>query len=127
MPHALIVDDDRSNLGVLQELLTLEGFTYTSVQDSTQVEAVIAEMESVDIVLLDLEMPDRNGYEIFRSLREHPRMVNVPIVACTIYSNEILNVRDLGFEGFISKPLDADRFGEQLAALMNGEGVWDAY
>lgn len=127
MTHALIIDDDTSNLGVLKELLTLEGISFTAVQDATVVEDMLLDIGHIDVVLLDLEMPDIDGYQMFELLSSYPEMRGVPIVACTVHTNELPNARDLGFYSFISKPLDADKFGNQLANILNGTPVWSAY
>jgi len=46
-------------------------------------------------------------------------------VACTVHLNEINRVRELGFTGFISKPLDQKRFPEQVKRILHGEQVWE--
>jgi CheY-like chemotaxis protein len=125
MTHALIIDDDPGNIGVLQQLLTLEAVTYTAVQDSSQLGQLLPGMEHIDIVFLDLEMPDVNGYEVFELLKSQPRLATVPIVACTVYSEEIHRAREMGFHSFISKPLDADRFVVQLESILQQKPVWN--
>jgi two-component system cell cycle response regulator DivK len=127
MPHALIIDDDRSNLGVLKELLTMEQITYTALTDSTKVEATLAQGDPVDVVILDLGMPNLNGYQVFEIIRQYPHMANVPVVACTVHTGEAQNARMSGFHSFISKPLNIDQFSNQLARILNGESVWQAY
>lgn len=127
MTHALIIDDDRSNLGVLEELLAIEGISCTAVQDATKVEATISTMDALDIILLDLEMPDIDGYQLFEILSDNPRLAGIPIVACTVHTGEVQTARELGFHSFISKPLNVDTFGDQLAHILNGKAVWQAY
>ena len=127
MTHALIIDDDRSNLGVLQELLSMQGITYTSVQDSTQVEQVLQTLSAVDLVLLDLEMPDIDGYQLFEILSTYSQLDDVPIVACTVHTGEVQTAREVGFHSFISKPLDVDIFGDQITQILDDKPIWVAY
>lgn len=127
MPHALIIDDDANNLGVLQELLTMEGMHYTAVLDATSVEEMLPTLDPVDVVLLDLEMPDLDGYQLFEILSNMPQMSGVPIVACTVHTNESETAQSLGFHSFIAKPLDVDTFGQNLALILGGERVWQPY
>lgn len=128
MTHALIIDDDLSNLGVLQQLLTLEGISHTAVQDATQVEAMLPELAGkVDVIIMDLEMPDLDGYQLFQILKSHPQFRDIPIIACTVHINELNTARDMGFDSFLSKPLNLDCFGEQLASILNGNAVWQGY
>lgn len=125
MSHALIIDDDLSNLNVLKQLLTIENVSYTAIHDSTQVEAALSLVPAVDVVLLDLEMPDIDGYQLFEIIHNHPQMQGVPVVACTVHTGEVQTARQIGFHSFISKPLNMDKFGQQLARVLSNEPVWE--
>jgi two-component system, cell cycle response regulator DivK len=123
MPHALVIDDNAQNLRVLVHLLTKLGVTCTEVLYSNTLPEVLATLESVDVVFLDLEMPYINGYEAKDLLRSH--LSGVTIIACTVHISEIHVVLDMGFDGFIGKPLDKDRFPDQLERILSGEPVWE--
>jgi two-component system, cell cycle response regulator DivK len=123
--HALIIDDDAYNVYVMQRFLDKENISYTTITETATLENTLDQLESVDIVLLDLEMPKRDGYEIIEVLRKH-LPVGVPIVACTVHTAEVNRTRKLGFSGFIAKPLDMDRFSEQVRRILNGESIWEA-
>jgi CheY-like chemotaxis protein len=125
-PHALIIDDDMNNLGILVEMLALEGVESTSIQDPTQVEAILEEISALDLVFLDLEMPGLNGYDILEILKAKDQVRDVPIVAYTVHVSEINAARQLGFHSFLGKPLNADTFSEQLTRLLNNQPVWEA-
>lgn len=122
--HALIVDDDPNNLEVLARLLTAQGVSYTAIQDPTQVVTTLEEIGSVDVVFLDLEMPKVNGYQVFETLQSIFD-TEIPIVACTVYTNELDSAQDLGFHSFLGKPLDAAHFPNQLERILSGESVWE--
>ena len=123
--HALLVDDNAKNLGVLAKLLSMEGVRYTQVQRPRELVSMIHKIESVDVVFLDLEMPDLNGYQILQYLKADGRFRSVPVVACTVHVSEINTAQEMGFDSFIAKPLDADRFPGQLSRILNGESVWE--
>ena len=125
LKHALVIDDDALNLKVLNVLLAAEGLSCVLVQDVSKMGAVIADDPEIDIVFLDLEMPHMDGYQAYGLLRNLLGS-EVPIVACTVYGNEASTVRELGFQGFISKPLDPKRFPEQFNAIASGQEVWDS-
>jgi CheY-like chemotaxis protein len=127
MSHALIIDDDRGNLGVLKELLTMEQITYTALNDSTKAQAVLDQADSIDVVILDLGMPNLNGYQVLELIRQYPHMAQVPVVACTVHTGEAQTARQAGFHSFISKPLNIDQFGDQLKRILAGESIWQAY
>lgn len=123
--RALIIDDNADNVGVLAEMLMLEGLEYVAIQNPTQVESVIARDASFDVVFLDLEMPHIDGYDMLEKLHADSRFNQVPIVAYTVHVSEINVARELGFHSFLGKPLDADQFPQQLQRILNDEPVWE--
>jgi CheY-like chemotaxis protein len=122
--HALIIEDDVYSIEVLSKLLNQQGIAYSAVQDARKVEPMSGELASVDLVFLDLEMPWIDGYEMLRILGEFLRP-EVPVIACSVHTNEALTARDLGFHSFISKPLDMERFPEQIQHILNNDSIWD--
>jgi len=120
--RALIVDDNADNVGVLEEMLTLEGVEYTSLHDPNQVGGVMN--NRYDVVFLDLEMPDINGYEVLEQLKASTQFAKVPIVAYTVHVSEINAARNRGFDSFLGKPLDVDLFPAQLQKILNGQQIW---
>jgi len=123
MAQVLVIDDNADNLGILSEMLALEGVEYTAVQNPAKLDDAIGN-KKFNAVFLDLEMPAMNGYELFQKLKADARFKNVPIVAYTVHVSEINVVRDMGFHSFLGKPLDADAFPEQLDKILRGERVW---
>lgn len=124
-PHALLIDDNPKNLSVLAKLLSMEGVRYTQVQKSREVAGLLSQLDPVDVVFLDLEMPDVNGYQLLQTLKANPRFQSVPVIAYTVHVSEITVTQELGFNGFIAKPLDADRFPAQLQRILSGQPVWE--
>ncbi|HEX3053125.1 MAG TPA: response regulator [Aggregatilineaceae bacterium] len=122
--HALIIDDDAYNVHVMERLLDHEDISYTSITDSTELEAVLQRLEKVDVIFVDLEMPKRDGYEVLDILKNKMGIV-VPIVACTVHTAEIKTTRKLGFFSFVAKPLEMNRFLDHVHRILNGEPVWD--
>ena len=122
--HALIIDDDPTSLGVLGEMLTLEGVSYTKIQDPTTFSSIVAQESQIDVVFLDLEMPTVNGYDIFKSISLDGQISSVPIVAYSAYDNQASTAHQLGFHSFLKKPLDIDKFPDQLRRILRGEPVW---
>jgi two-component system, cell cycle response regulator DivK len=125
MPHALIIDDKQLNVDVLQMLLHAEGVTYSSVRSPSQINSVVASLTQVDVVFLDLEFPDDDGFNILARLREHTNLRGVPIVAYSVHTSEIDATRVAGFDGFLGKPLNIQRFPEQLQRILNRIPVWE--
>ena len=121
--HALIIDDNVQNLKVLAQLLSRQHISCTEIADPKQLLAMLPNLDHVNVVFLDLEMPALNGYNTKDLLRSH--FGQVPIIAYTVHLSEINVVREAGFDGFLGKPLDNARFPDQLARILRGEPVWD--
>ncbi|MDQ7024364.1 MAG: response regulator [Anaerolineae bacterium] len=124
MVRALIIDDNEDNVGVLEQLLALEGVDYTSVHDPAKLDKSIAATSSFDVIFLDLEMPNMDGFQMLNKMKADSRFSHTPIVAYTVHVSEINEARNQGFDSFIGKPLDADSFPKQLQQILSGEPVW---
>ena len=124
--HALIIDDNIRNVNVLGNLLSYENISHASITNPLQLETLLDDSGEFHLVFLDLEMPGLTGYDVLTKLKQDQRFAGIPIVACTVNTSEIRAARQKGFNGFIGKPLDPDKFPQQLARILNGEPVWDA-
>ena len=122
--HALLIDDDENNLSVLTEMLALEGVTSTSVNNPAKLADTLATLKQIDLIFLDLEMPNADGYEVLDFLRQQLGS-EIPVIACTVHTNEVNTARELGFHSFLTKPLDIDRFPGQLKAILRNERIWE--
>jgi two-component system cell cycle response regulator DivK len=82
----------------------------------------------VDLILLDIQLPNEDGYGVLGQLRLHPKLKDTRVVAVTanILPQDEAKARTAGFDGFIGKPLDFNRFPQQITALLAGEDVWAA-
>lgn len=122
--HALIIEDDDLSAEVMETLLGKYGLTATITATPRGLEAVLRSMERLDIIFLDLEFREANGFEVQRQLRNDPQADGIPIVAYTVHVSQIYRARDAGFDSFIGKPIDQEHFGERLNRILNGEQVW---
>jgi CheY-like chemotaxis protein len=123
--HALIIDDNIKNLNVLSRLLSKEGVVSTKVQDPCLLDSVLQDITDVRVIFLDLELPGLDGYQILDKLKADARFQAVPVVAYTVHLGEIMTAYDRGFQGFLGKPLDVDKFPHQLNRILHGEPVWE--
>ena len=123
-PHALIIDDNRNNLEVIAGLLTAQGINHTAIKDPTKVSGELQHLPNIDVVFCDLEMPKVNGYQLLATLRQQLGK-STPIITYTVHLSEIDTARRMGFDGFLGKPLDAERFPEQVKRILNGRPVWE--
>jgi two-component system cell cycle response regulator DivK len=84
-------------------------------------------LPSVDLVLMDIRLPYEDGYDALRKLRASERLQDIPVVAVTAYASDeqMERARLAGFDGFLGKPLDPDRFPLQIRRVLAGESVWE--
>ncbi len=125
MTHALIVEDNARNVAVLARLLAEQNITSTQVTNPKHLDGLFAEMPPVNVVFVDLEMPGLSGYDVLAKIKARPEFAGVPVVAYTVHVSEMTAAQQRGFDGFIGKPLDPDRFPAQLSRILSGEAVWE--
>jgi two-component system cell cycle response regulator DivK len=121
----LIVEDDENSLLVTQRLLQLAGVTRIAAFHSGA-EALVKLTQPVDLVLLDIQLGPEDGYSLLRQLRQDRRLAAAPVVALTanVLPQEVQQAREAGFDGLIGKPLNFERFAEQIQKVLEGQPVW---
>jgi CheY-like chemotaxis protein len=124
--HAVIIDDNPKNISVLANMLTDEKLTHTRITNCRNLDAIIETVSNIDVVFLDLEMPGYSGYDILKRLKANPRLAKTPVVAYTVHTSELPKARQAGFDSFLAKPINADKFPVQLAQILRGESIWEA-
>ncbi len=122
--HAIIIDDNSNNLEVLSSLLAEQHISCMAFNDPTKAIAELQKFPKVDLVFCDLEMPKMDGFEVLRLLREQFGK-SVPVFTYSVHLSEIDTARRMGFDGFLGKPLDADRFPTLIKRILNGQSVWE--
>lgn len=128
MPNylALIIDDNPINLDAMTVLLRREGVHVITLLSPRDLDSTLEQIVNpIDVIFLDLEFPNHDGFEIIHLLHHDERVTGVPIVAYTVHTSELNEARDAGFHSFIGKPLNVERFPEQLRRILNGERVWE--
>lgn len=101
--------------------LALQGSGYYALTAASGEEAMqIAKHAIPDVILMDLDMPQRDGFGATRRLRQMAEMRNVPVVAATAYDGDGIKqaARDVGCSGYIKKPFDYERLGWLLNRVM---------
>jgi two-component system cell cycle response regulator DivK len=125
MSHALIIDDNAKNANVLATMLNQEQVTSTQLLNPYDLDTVLDTLREIAVVFLDLEMPGIDGYDVLKKLKANERFNAIPIIAYTVHISEIHAALQSGFNGFLGKPLNADKFPQQIARILRGEPVWE--
>jgi len=125
-PGILLIEDNDQNRYLTTYLLEAHGYEVTSAVDGRQgIEA--AGREVPGLILLDIQLPTMDGYDVARELRADPRLEDVPIVAVTSYAmaGDREKAIAAGCTGYIEKPIDPETFVGQVERYLegsNGEG-----
>ncbi|NKQ34178.1 MAG: response regulator [Chloroflexi bacterium] len=126
--NVLVVEDNVSNFVLVARLLAFMGVKKCEWKTTGWGVVDFAHtMDRVDLVLMDLRLPHEDGYDALRQIREDEELKDTLVVVVTAHgsSEEMQKARQAGFDGFLSKPLDADRFPEQIRQILAGEEIWD--
>jgi PAS domain S-box-containing protein len=117
----LIIDDVVDTLTMLQVVFELRGYDVTTCQTPGEALRVAASMW-FDIVISDIGMPETDGYELLRRLRELPHLRDVPAVALTGYASktDAEAAESAGFEAHIAKPIDPTELATRVEQLLKG-------
>jgi len=113
----LVVEDNPMNRKLARNALRLRG--YNVLEAETGVKALeLLQRESVDLILMDLQLPDMDGLEVTRQLKANSRTAHVPVIALTAHAREVdeQNALEVGCVGYITKPIRLATFAEQVAA-----------
>ncbi len=114
----LVVDDIDDNVFFLQTVLETEGY---QVETATDGDTALTKVENFqpDLILMDVMMPDMNGYEVTRKIRQNPDLRFIPILMVTahdyIYTDQQLA---LDPDNFIRKPVECDQLLSKVATLL---------
>lgn len=113
----LIIEDNEQNLYLARYLLEARGHEVHDAKDGVEGLAV-ARADRFEVVLLDIQLPHMDGYEVARRLRAIPGWAGIPIVAVTSHAMPGDRERALaaGCDGYLEKPIDPDRFAVDVEA-----------
>jgi len=118
MTKILIVDDDVQVTVLLGKLLTMEGYQITAVNDSSKAQETASTIKP-DLILLDLMMPDPDGFKLCRMLRADPHFMFTPIIIVTALDDNDSRVVAFGAgaNDYITKPFHSTELIQRIKKL----------
>ncbi len=115
----LYVEDNFENRVLIRRILQAEGYIVLEAENAAEAMLTVKEQRP-DLILMDINMPDVDGYSLTAKLKSIPVLQGVPVVALT--ANVMKGDRERSFQagcdGYIQKPVDVDQFPAQIATYL---------
>ena len=120
MATIIVVEDQPDNLKLLATLLTIKGHTVVGLPNGDRLSEVV-HSNTPDLVLLDIQLPGRDGYELLEELKQLPER-SWKVVALTAHAlpEDRARASAAGFDGYITKPIDVRTFPAEVARYLGG-------
>jgi len=118
--RVLIVDDNADNRQILIDLLTANG--YEVLEAVTGIDAVtVAERETPDLVLMDIQLPGIDGHEATRRIKAMPALARTPVIAVTSYAlaGDDRKAADAGCDAYVTKPFSPRALLAQVKSYLD--------
>ncbi len=114
----LLVDDSKTELHVLSELLTKKGYKVRTAENGEEALKRLQE-EKPDLILMDVVMPGQNGFQLTRAITRDPDFANVPVIICTSKNQETDRVWVMrqGARDYVVKPVNPDELLAKIKAF----------
>lgn len=114
-PRVLIVDDNEQNLKLTRIVLSQEGFDVRTAADATQALDALPAFDP-HVILMDLQMPGMDGFELTRRLKNDAATSGIIIIALTAYAmkGDEQKAREAGCDGYLAKPIDTRSLGRLI-------------
>jgi two-component system cell cycle response regulator DivK len=123
----LVVEDNVANFVLIARMLGYMGIHCEWKTSGYEVVEYADTLPRLDLILMDIRLPYEDGYGALRKIRSSPSLKNTRVVAVTAEASpeQLRKAREAAFDGFLGKPLDPDRFPDQIRRILAGEPVWE--
>ena len=123
---ALVIEDNEQNLYLVTFILEKSGYEVVQARDGRDGIALAAQVAPV-LILLDIQLPGMNGYEVAQALRSNPALKAVPIVAVTSYAmvGDRERALEAGCSGYIEKPINPETFLKDIERYLAARDAWE--
>ncbi len=120
MTTILYVEDDSANRKLIQRILMAEGYEVLAAANAEEALTTL-ENHTPDLILMDINMPETDGFTLTKQIKADPRFASVPIVALTanVMKGDRERVLEAGCNGYIQKPVDVDALPRQIASFLS--------
>ena len=126
-PALLVVDDNEDNRYVLSQQLNIHGYDNITIATNGHEALNILRSKSFDLVLLDIMMPDLNGYEVLERMRSSPELRNIPVIMISGIGelDSVVRCIELGAEDYLPKPFEPTLLRARVRATLERKRLHD--
>src|SRR6202167_15325 len=119
-PQIMVVDDDQDTVAILARHLQREGFVPIEANSGAQCLKLVHENE-VDVILLDLMMPEMDGFQVVKALKDNPEPAEIPIIMITARDDMDARAEGmrLGVSDFLAKPVFRRQLANRIRAQLD--------
>ncbi len=123
----LVVEDNVSNFVLIARMLGYMGIHCEWKTSGYEVVEYADTLPRLDLILMDIRLPYEDGYGALKKIRSSSTLKETLVIAVTAEASvaQINKAKESGFDGFIGKPLDPDRFPDQIRRILLGDQVWE--
>jgi two-component system cell cycle response regulator DivK len=123
----LVVEDNVSNFVLIARMLGYLGIHCEWKTSGYEVVEYADTLPRLDLILMDIRLPYEDGFGALKKIKASERLKDVPIIAVTAEASveQMEKARASGFDGFLGKPLDPDRFPDQIRFILSRNPVWE--
>lgn len=123
----LVVEDNVANFVLIARMLGYMGIHCEWKTSGYEVVEYADTLPRLDLILMDIRLPYEDGYGALQKIRSSATLKETLVIAVTAEASvaQINKAKDSGFDGFIGKPLDPDRFPDQIRKILLGDQVWE--
>jgi CheY-like chemotaxis protein len=116
----LVVDDQRDNLDLAAAILRTRGAEVVVVDNGPDALSILDDFDAT-VILLDLAMPEMDGWEMIKAIRENKHTSHIPVIAFSVRlsMSDSQKAKAAGFNGYISKPFTIPQLVDQILEIVN--------
>ncbi|MBP1627981.1 MAG: response regulator receiver protein [Holophagaceae bacterium] len=123
MSKILSVDDSATMRRIIGRAVSVLGFDFLEAENGLQaLEVMEKNLDGLDLVILDVNMPEMDGFETLRRIKTDPRFKNIPVMMVTTESDRarIIEAIQAGAANYLTKPFSQEDLATKIAAILGG-------
>ena len=116
----LVVEDNELNMKLFHDLLEVQGYTILQTGDGNEAYE-LALRHRPDLILMDIQLPEKSGLEVTREIKAEPTLRDIPIIAVTAFAmkDDEERIRAAGCDDYVAKPISVTAFLEKVKRVLS--------